>query len=92
MEQDVIALTGALTSVSVADAADCSPHSIHSQTSDYVNSGKLLCPNGTFITGFAEYEAATMKCQWMELHEHNHEGVIFAEYRLLILDLQTEID
>lgn len=42
--QDDIALTGALTSASVADAADCSPHYIHFQTSDYVNLGKLSLP------------------------------------------------
>lgn len=38
--EDGIAITGALTSVSEADAADCSPPLYPFQTSDYVNSGK----------------------------------------------------
>lgn len=41
---DVTAITAALRSESVADAADCSPHWIHLHTSDYVNSGELSLP------------------------------------------------
>lgn len=37
--------------------------------------------------GFAEYETTTMKCQLKGLYKCNHKGLIFAESRLLILEL-----